>query len=57
MDNVLAYVVFDLPVAVVARWLRKMFGWRQRRSEAVAVYTVLGLIVSTCLAVVWGYQQ
>lgn len=52
MDTILAYAVFDLPVIVVARWLRRLFGLRQRRAESMAVYFVLSFLALIC-AVIW----
>lgn len=49
MDFLLAYAIFDLPVKLVARLLRRTFGLRQRRAEAIAVPAVLGLMALTCL--------
>jgi hypothetical protein len=56
MDTILAYAVFDLPVIVVARWLRRFFGLRQRRAEGMAVYFVLSFLALIC-AVIWSACQ
>ena len=57
MDNILAYMFFDLPVMLVAKWLRRTFGWRQRRSENIAMAIVISLFGLACLAGWTGHAQ
>jgi hypothetical protein len=57
MDTILAYAVFDLPVIMVARWLRRLFGLRQRRAESMAVYFVLSFLALICAAIWTAYPR
>ncbi|MEY4753718.1 MAG: hypothetical protein RJA44_1393 [Pseudomonadota bacterium] len=50
MDTLLAYALFDLPVKLMARALRRLTGLRLRRAEAIAVPLVAVLLGSMLLA-------
>lgn len=54
MDNIVAYAIFDLPVMVLAKQLRRFAGLRHRQADQVATGLVLSgfaLVLGAC----WSY--
>lgn len=56
VDNIIAYAIFDLPVTVLARQLRKFVGLRHRQADLVATGLVLGGMAAVVLGVFWSYS-
>lgn len=55
VDNIVAYAIFDLPVMVLAKQLRRFAGFRHRQADQVATGLVLGGLTAAVLWACWSY--